>query len=297
MADADSPTNREIADTLVRVADLLEERENNVFRIRSYRHAATVLRELDRPVAELFEQAGSQGLERLHGIGPRLAGAIREVVETGRLRKLDQLEAEVRPETVLAKVPGIGQELAERIHHQLEIESLEELERAAHDGRLANVEGFGSTRVRGVRDALAGMLTRSAARRARKRQQETEPFPGPEREDKGPSVATLLDVDAEYREKSAADELRKIAPRRFNPQGKAWLPVMRTGRGDWSFTAVFSNTAQAHELGKTRDWVVVYYQRDGREDQCTVVTAGQGELRGKRVVRGREEQCRRHYAV
>ena len=112
-----------------------------------------------------------------------------------------------------------------------------------------------------------------------------------------PSVAVLLDVDAEYRRRSARGELARIAPRRFNPSGEAWLPVLHTERGEWHFTALYSNTARAHELGRTRDWVVVYfYDHDHHESQCTVVTEQSGPLRGKRVVRGREQECRTFHA-
>jgi hypothetical protein len=107
----------------------------------------------------------------------------------------------------------------------------------------------------------------------------------------------LLDVDAEYRRKSARGELALITPRRFNPEGEAWLPVLHTERDGWHFTALYSNTARAHELGRTRDWVVVYYYDDDhREYQCTVVTEFRGPLRAKRVVRGRELECRNLYA-
>jgi hypothetical protein len=64
--------------------------------------------------------------------------------------------------------------------------------------------------------------------------------------------------------------------------------VLHTQRGKWDYTALFSNTARAHELGKTRDWVVIYYQSDGAAGQCTVVTESLGARRGQRVVRGRE---------
>ena len=58
---------------------------------------------------------------------------------------------------------------------------------------------------------------------------------------------------------------------------------------------MYSNTARAHELGKTDDWVVIYYEQDGEEDQCTVVTETRGPLAGRRVVRGREQECREYY--
>jgi hypothetical protein len=62
-------------------------------------------------------------------------------------------------------------------------------------------------------------------------------------------------------------------------------------------TVLFSNTARAHELGKTHDWVVIYYQKDGPEAQCTVVTETRGPLKGKRVIRGRERECRQFYEM
>jgi hypothetical protein len=102
----------------------------------------------------------------------------------------------------------------------------------------------------------------------------------------------VLDVDREYRVKAAAAKLPTIAPKRFNPQAKAWLPILHTRRGPWHFTALYSNTARAHELGKTHDWVVVYfYDGDHQERQCTVVTETRGPAAGARVVRGREAEC------
>jgi putative hydrolase len=111
-------------------------------------------------------------------------------------------------------------------------------------------------------------------------------------------VPTLLDVDSEYLAKVAADRLPKIAPRRFNPAGEAWLPVLHAQREAWHFTALFSNTARAHQLGRSRDWVVIYFHSDHEpEGQCTVVTESQGDLAGRRVVRGREAECRAHYGA
>ncbi|MAG31267.1 MAG: hypothetical protein CL908_10320 [Deltaproteobacteria bacterium] len=60
---------------------------------------------------------------------------------------------------------------------------------------------------------------------------------------------------------------------------------------------MFSNTARAHQLGRTGDWVVIYYERNGDEGQCTVVSEHTGRLAGKRVVRGREEDCESYYAT
>lgn len=111
-----------------------------------------------------------------------------------------------------------------------------------------------------------------------------------------PDVSLLLDIDREYREKAASGVLRKIAPRRFNPEHEAWLPVLHTRFGPWRFTALYSNTERAHERHRTHDWVVIYFsdEEDG-DGQSTVVTEWRGALEGKRVVRGREPECATHY--
>jgi hypothetical protein len=106
-----------------------------------------------------------------------------------------------------------------------------------------------------------------------------------------PSIAVLLDVDAEYRRKAAARLLPMIAPRRFNRAHEARLPVLHTVRDGWRFTALYSNTELAHRLRRTGDWVVVRFHRDHEPAGLrTVVTETRGPLEGRRVVRGREAE-------
>ena len=185
----------------------------------------------------------------------------------------------------LASVPGIGVKLARRLHDEHDIDTLEQLELAAHDGTLARVAGFRDKRIAAVRDVLAtrlGRRSRSATRGVAER-------PGE------PSIAELLEIDRQYRERSAAGTLPLIAPHRFNPRHEKWLPVMHESRGDRHYTVLYSNTARAHELGKTHDWVVIYFEEAGVEGQRTIVTAATGALKGHRVVRGRDAECERHY--
>jgi DNA polymerase (family 10) len=284
------PTNDEIAGVLEEVADLLEAQNANIHRVRAYRKAAGSLRSAERSVAMIARQGGRQALERMPGIGAGLAGLIQEYVYAGRSGLLDRLKGEVCAEDVFVQVPGIGEELAHRIAARLGIDSLEGLERAAQDGRLASVTGFGPKRVHSVQVALTGMLSRAAQRRVREVQEGKSEW-----ESERPSAEALLGVDQEYREGAEAGKLRTIAPKRFNPQGEAWLPVLHTEKEGWNFTALYSNTARAHELGRTHDWVVIYYERHGHESQATVVTARRGDLEGERVVKGREAECRRFY--
>ena len=269
--------NLDVAGQLDEVAALLDAQGANPFRVRAYRRAADTLRRLPRPVSEIFDEQGLAGLEALPDVGETIARAIRDVLTHGRLGILERLRGESDPVKLLASVPGIGRAFADRLYRELGIETLEELEAAAHDGRLEQVAGIGRKRLAGVRDSLAHRL-------ARVRPPAVASPHGP------PPVAEILDVDREYRDKAAAGQLTTIAPRRFNPSHEAWLPILHTQRGDHHYTALFSNTALAHQLGRTHDWVVIYWDDGRSERQGTVVTAERGPLKGRRIVRGRERE-------
>ncbi len=74
------------------------------------------------------------------------------------------------------------------------------------------------------------------------------------------------------------------------------MPLLHTVRGAWHFTALYSNTARAHQLERIADWVAIYFHRDGHpEGQRTVVTETRGDAASKRIVRGREAECRHYY--
>jgi len=274
--------NEDIAGRLDEVARILAEQGANRFRVQAYHQAAAVLRGLAQPVSEIYAEEGIVGLEKLPGVGESIARAIRDILCHGKLAMLDRLRGDHDPIALLTSVPGIGKALAWKLHDDLGLESLEALESAAHDGRLENIAGFGAKRLAGIRDSLAHRL-------GRVRKQPLTAAPTVESAE--PSVTELLDVDAEYLREAAADTLKKIAPRHFNPTGEAWLPVLHTTRGQRHYTALFSNTARTHELRKTRDWVVLYHDgRDG-ERQCTIITSEFGRLKGLRIVRGREGEC------
>ena len=269
--------NADVAEKLDEVATLLEVQHANRYRVAAYRRAAETVRGLSEPVGHIAEREGIDGLEELPAIGETLARAIVTMHRTGTLPQLERLRGEVDPEALLRSLPGIGPALAERLHHDLHVDTLEDLEVAAYDGRLAEVEGFGPKRLEGVRAALERRL-----RRVRTTRPPSDP----------PPVEELLDVDAEYRRKASAGELPTIAPRRMNPSAEAWLPVLHTSRDGRSYTALFSNTPLAHRLGRTDDWVVIYPEDGASERPYTVVTERRGSLAGRRVVRGREAECR-----
>ena len=273
--------NREVARRFEDTAALLTAQDANPFRVRAYRQAAATIRALERPVDEIVGAEGTQGLDRLPGIGPGLAAAIADFVASGRMPIQERLRARARPLAALRSVPGIGARLAERLHRELRIDTLEELELAVHDGRLARVAGFGPRRLEAIGAALADRLGR--------------PRPAPVEPARQPPVAELLEVDREYREMASAHRLPTVAPRRMNPLHRSWLPILHTHRGMRRYTALYSNTPRAHELDRTHDWAVLYWEEGGAGGQATVVTARTGPLRGRRVVRGREAETTECY--
>ncbi|MFP5397944.1 MAG: helix-hairpin-helix domain-containing protein [Gammaproteobacteria bacterium] len=281
--------NAAIAQMLREMAALLDAQGGSPYRARAYRHAADTVAGWPLPVRMVFERDGLAGLDALPGIGAGIAAAIAEILACGRWGRLERLRGDVDVEALFRTIPGVGPELARRLHDALGVDTLEALEAAAHDGRLEQLRRVGPRRAAAIRAALTAMLDRQRhLRRAA--------VPAATTGD-APPVALLLDVDRAYRDAATADRLPKIAPRRFNPQGEAWLPVLHTQRGDWHCTALFSNTARAHELGRVHDWVVLYVEDPAHvERQYTVVTAGAGTLAGRRVVRGREAECAAWYA-
>lgn len=251
-------TNDEIADVLQRIGSLLDAKGENPFRINSYWRAASLIKDSDRSFAQLLEEKGVEGLTKVRGIGEKLAAVIQEYVTTKKVGLLEELEKEV-PDA-------------------------QEKEASSETGRAR-------------RSAATPVKTKSekknsgrAAGRQRDKASDLR-----ERED-APPVSVILDVDKEYRKGAEEGSLKLIAPKQHNPEGKAWLPILSTSREDWRFTAMFSNTAAAHQLGKTDDWVVIYFKKKGEEErQCTVVTEHRGELKGKRVIRGREAESQKYY--
>jgi putative hydrolase len=273
-------TNKEIASKLREIATLLGEQKANPFRINAYLSAAKTIEAMSEPVEDLLRRKGFSVLLELPGIGEGIARSINEFVLTGRMSRLESLQTGHDPIVLFEQIPGIGPRSAHRIIETLHIDTLEALELAAHNGRLKQVPGFSTKKIELVQTWLAHVL---GFRRPRFEPQQTIAEP---------PVGLLLKIDEQYRKKAQVGELPTIAPKRFNPSGEAWLPILHATRQGWHFTALYSNTARAHQLDRVKDWVVIYFYDDRHhEGQHTVVTETRGAATGRRVVRGREQEC------
>jgi len=274
-----SPTNDQIARALEEAADLLEAQQSNPFRVRAFRRAAQTVLESPDSISDLARNIGPAALKKLPGIGDAIAAMIDEYIRTGSDRIRYRELADSAAALLLTALPGIGEVLARRIVEQLKVETLEDLETAIYDGRLEQVEGFGSRRTAALRQMINSLLGQRLLRRSRSLARRY-------RADL-PPVDLLLQVDAEYRRRAEEGTLPMISPRRMNTLRVAWLPVLTMEESGWKFRAMFSNTPQAHALGRTRDWVLIFARRAGDDHQCTVVTETRGPRAGERVIRGR----------
>ena len=132
--------NLEIAKLFHEIADLLEIKDDNVFKIRAYRRAAMNLEALTEEVEAV---AARGGLAEIAGIGKDLAAKIRQVLDTGRMVYLDELRAEIpRGVVELMAIPGVGPKTAKLLFRQLQVDSVEKLEALALQGALLGLPGI-----------------------------------------------------------------------------------------------------------------------------------------------------------
>jgi DNA polymerase (family X) len=147
--------NRDIAGVLERIADLLEFKDENPFKLRSYRVAAETIAEMQQPLAEIAAR-GAASLQELPGIGKSLSAQIIEIIQTGTSSFFEELKEEV-PESVLElrRVSGIGLKTSQALYRDFGIKSLDELKAFADGGGLESVPGLGEKIAQRIKTSLA----------------------------------------------------------------------------------------------------------------------------------------------
>ena len=132
--------NLEIAKLFNEIADLLEIKDENIFKIRAYRRAAMNLESLTEEIESVAERGG---LTDIAGIGKDLAAKIGQALETGRIEYLDELRKEIpRGVVELMEIPGVGPKTAKLLFETLQVDSVENLEALAQEGKLLGLPGI-----------------------------------------------------------------------------------------------------------------------------------------------------------
>ena len=144
--------NREMAAVLFNIATVLRNQGNeNPFRTAAYERGARALMGLADEAAQVLETERTVPFRRRQHIGRKLQAKIREMVETGDLEQYARMLGDLPPHIAsLMGVPGMGPKTAEQVHRALGLETAADLVRAARDGRLRMVRGFGPRRTEAI---------------------------------------------------------------------------------------------------------------------------------------------------
>ena len=157
--------NEDLAHVLEEIADLLELREENAFRVLAYRNAVRELRSTGYDIAALL--AAGEPLPKMPGIGAELSAKLREIFDTGTSQTLERLRAEYPPGiTGLLRLPGVGPKRVRLFYEKLGVGSPEALEQAIREGRLRRLGGFGPKSEQKILEAIQKVKSPSHARRS-----------------------------------------------------------------------------------------------------------------------------------
>ena len=148
-------TNEAIAERFYRLANLMQIRGDDPFRVRSYRNAAEVIETWPTPLKKIAAEEGAKGLQELPGVGKAISGKILELLDKGTFDAWEKLTAET-PETVLdlLELPGVGPKTAAMLHQKFKISSIDDLRKFVEGGGLEMVDGIGERSAERIRESL-----------------------------------------------------------------------------------------------------------------------------------------------
>jgi len=144
--------NKELADLFERMADILEFKGENPFKISAYRKASRIIGDLTQDIEEISE--GGK-LKEVPGIGEGLAQKVVEYLKTGKISKFEEVRKEVSDELIaIMDIPGMGPKTLSMIHKEKGIRNLSQLEKAVEEGSLVGLPGIGEKKVENIRRGI-----------------------------------------------------------------------------------------------------------------------------------------------
>jgi DNA polymerase (family 10) len=246
--------NQAIAAAFEKIADLLSLQDANPFRIRAYRNAARVVGGLQTDLGALV--AAGKPLPKLPGIGADLSAKIREIASTGHSALLEEMQRQVPPAVAdLLQLPGLGPKKARALYQELHVQTLPQLLRAAKDGRVRTVGGFGARTQQRLIEAIENRLSKA------KRYKLADATAIAQ------SLEAYLRAMPQVREVLVAGSLRRA---RDTVGDIDLLAVAEDGKGVCARFAQYPGTTERISVGDTRASIVL---QNGMQVDLRVVTA------------------------
>jgi DNA polymerase (family 10) len=144
--------NRELADLFEKMADILEFKGENPFKISAYRKASRIIGDLAQDIEEISEQGG---LKNIPGIGEGMAQKVKEYLQTGRVSKFEEIKKGVSDELIaIMDIPGMGPKTLSMLHKEKRIGNLSQLEKALEDGSLMGLFGIGEKKIENIKRGI-----------------------------------------------------------------------------------------------------------------------------------------------
>ena len=165
--------NKEITEKLTEVADLLDIKGENEFRVRAYRNAVRTISGLSKSVAGMVDE--DEDIFSLPDIGESMAEKINEIVKTGKLKQLKKLKKEVPSSLIeIMKLEQMGPERTKILYDELDIDSIGDLKKAVEAGKVEELKGFGKKTVENIKREIAEYSKKGGSKRVKRSEAEEE---------------------------------------------------------------------------------------------------------------------------
>ena len=144
--------SRELADLFEKMADILEFKGENPFKISAYRKASRIIGDLTQDIEEIAEQGE---LKNIPGIGEGMAQKVVEYLKTGKISRFEEVKKGVPDELIaIMDIPGMGPKTLALIHKERGINNLSQLEKAVEDSSLTDLPGMGEKKIKNIKRGI-----------------------------------------------------------------------------------------------------------------------------------------------
>ena len=232
--------NKELADLFERMADILEFKGENPFKISAYRKASRTIGDLTQDIEEITEQGE---LKNISGIGEGMAQKIEEYLKTGKISKFEEVKKGVSDELIaIMDIPGMGPRTLAMLHKEKEISNFSQLEKALDDGSLLDLFGMGEKKIENIKRGIQ-LLKQSKGRM-----------------NLGVAFPVAKRIVETLRQKAGSKKIEWAGSLRRMKENIGDIDILATGKDKEKIVQVFTHLPEVKEVlasGETKASVIV----------------------------------------